>query len=326
LLDHYRAADRMVTQFVRSLDRIGPESTLLPLLFEKQPPGALFSLYSHLADYAALEKRAVDLTNYEPPAGYFPIGFHRDVAPLPLYAISAMPQELKIAPLAGRAQYIFTWHMRANTPIERRIEQHYRLVSSAGAGRVYRSFILEPSSVARLPMILLPAADSAGQGVRNDTPSAVHLILSTCATACEFDLAPGQQMPLASTDPEMPFIVVYAPRSAEKALTFTGVAAVSEESFQRRKMRIENVSVAASRLNLRVWFFGRGPRLFTIRIRSRDGSRGLMEKTYEIPPVGFFTIADLTSEFSLSGREPVDVEIDVNSDDVRLWAMIRSRR
>ena len=341
LLDRHRTADDAVRNLLRAVEPITPETTLLPLLATRQPRHTYVAAYSHALDYIAIQKRLVDLDNYEPGTDYFPIKFREGVTPVNVYPIEATPDQVDVASFAARAQYIFTWQMGRYTPIDYRIQEHYRLVSEIGAGRLYRSYILEPPSIARLPMILLPIAGTAGktagwrvdQHVRNAGRSAVHLVLSTCAERCEFDLAAGQTMALASADARMPFIIVYPMRGAGKDLIFSTVVsyagnpvvaipAIHENELWRRKIRIADVPFGGAKLNLRAFFFGSGTNLFTIRVLSRDG-RVLGQKVEGIDPVGFFTDGDFTREFpQVPSTDFVDVEIDTGSDDLRLWAFI----
>src|SRR2546428_749777 len=121
--------------------------------------------------------------------------------PITIFCCTASPTSapIKAGAIEPRAQTIFTWHLPLGTPIHKRIEEHYRLVSAIGEGRVYRSFILEPPGIAHLPRILLPVAGTVGktngwrvdQSVRNGGRTIVHLLLRPCATRCEFDLTPG---------------------------------------------------------------------------------------------------------------------------------------
>ena len=312
LTARFRSADRLMTDFLRSAEAIPRETTLLPLIYDRHP------VYSHLIDYTAIENRLVDLSN---ATGDSPL--------------KARP--IETAP----AQTIFIWHMPLHTRIQKQIEEHYRLMSAIGGGRVYRSLILEPPSISRLPKILLPLAGTVGesdvwrveQSVRNGGKSTAHLIASTCVLRCEFDLAPGQQMPFASTDKEMPFIIVYLARGSAKDLTFSTIVyrgdnplveipAVHESAFQRRKTRIANVPFGGARLNVRAWFFGKGPDLFIYRILSRDG-RLLGEKVGEVGPTAFFNRDDLSKAFpQIPPTEFVDVEVDTRSDDMRVWAFV----
>jgi len=344
LIDRYRYTDRFLTQFLSSLEAVPKGSTLLPLLFQHRPPNVFVPVYSHLVDYAAVDKRLVDLGNYEPTTGYFPIRFRPGVEANNLHLIEGTPSELDIAPFAARAQCIFTWRMGRYTPIEKRIEERYTLVSDSAGGRVYRNLRLRPPAISAPSMILLPVAGTVGetrgwrvdQNVRNAGGSPVHLALNPCAERCEFDLAPGEQVPLASMDEQMPFMIVY-PAAAEGSgapqLIFTTIVshddtplveipAVPESAFQRRKIRIPNVPFGGVKLNLRAWFLGNGPNLFFIRIRSRDG-RLLGQKLEGIAPTAFFTNASLETTFpQISPSEFVDVEIDSQSDDMRLWAFV----
>ncbi|HYS54901.1 MAG TPA: hypothetical protein VER58_14180 [Thermoanaerobaculia bacterium] len=340
LTRHYRAADRYLTQFLRSLKPITPETTLLPLLFNREMPDMFISPYSHLVDYVAIERRLVDFDNYEAATGYFPIRFKPGIPSIPIYSIEAGPAVLPIAPFAPRAQYIFTWQMPEYSPIEKDIEAHYRRAYALHGARVYRSLSMAPPMAAS-PMILLPIAGTAGekggwrvdQFARNGGQRPAHLILSTCVASCEVDLPAGEQISLASADDQMPFIFAYLTNGDLKRLSFsttvsfgsemlTTIPTVQESDFRRRKIRIANVPFGGMRLNLRAWFLGEGTNLFFIHIFSREG-RLLGNKLAGIDPTAFFTEGDLSRQFpQISPQEFVDVEIDTQSDDLRVWAFI----
>jgi len=340
LTSHYREADRDLTQFLRSLRPVAPETTLLPLLFARNTPHMFIGAYSHVIDYAAIEKRLVDFDDYEAATGYFPIRFKSGSPPISIYAIEARTADLTIAPFAARAQYIITWQMPEYSAIEREIEAHYRRVYAAGGARVYRSQSIAPPMAAS-PMILLPIAGTTGENngwrveqiARNSGPRSAHLVLSACVTSCEVDLPPGEQIRLASTEDQLPFIYVYLTSGDIRALkisttvsfgpeALTTIPVVNQSDFRRRKIRIANVPFGGMRLNLRAWFLGQGTDIFLIHIFSRDG-RLLGKSVAGIDTTSYFTEGNLARMFpEISPKEFVDVEIDTLTDDLRVWAFI----
>lgn len=137
LTTRYRRADRLLTEIVRTFDGADRDSAFVPILFDIRPPHSDLGLMSHTVDYAALENRLIDLANYEPEVGYFPIRYRPGIVPLNGYLLAVAQNDFDVAANAERADYIFTWKMPPGSPLEPRIEERYRLVRAWGFGRLY---------------------------------------------------------------------------------------------------------------------------------------------------------------------------------------------
>jgi len=103
----FRVSDREMARLVDAAGALGRNTTVLPLT-----GGGLKVL--HAIDYALIEKRDVDLGNYEAVSGYFPTAL-RDAS-------------------TARAEYVFTW----NTPMPAELARDYRLVSQTPSGGTWR--------------------------------------------------------------------------------------------------------------------------------------------------------------------------------------------
>ena len=138
LVTHYRRADRAIGDIVHTFDGAEAGHTFVPLMFDPRPPRSVLALMAHSTDYAALDRRLIDLTNYEPEVGYFPIRYRPGIVPFNGAAIATHPEDFDIAANADRVDYIFTWKLPQYTPFEVRLNERYTLVREWSAGRLYR--------------------------------------------------------------------------------------------------------------------------------------------------------------------------------------------
>ena len=134
----YHAADRVLTEIVRGFDGTEPESTFVPLIFDPRPPHSDRALMTHTVDYAATNRKLIDLVNYEAEVGYFPVRYRPNVDPIGTVFIALHTDQYDVVANAARADYIYTWKMPLYTPIAQRIEERYVLVREWGRGRLYR--------------------------------------------------------------------------------------------------------------------------------------------------------------------------------------------
>jgi hypothetical protein len=354
LLHRYRTFDRLITQFVRSTAPIPAGTTLLPLNFERQPRDSYVGYLVHAAAYAAIERRLIDLDNYEARTGYFPISFRSDFEGPAIATIEGSPTELNVDACATRAGYIMTWEMPRYSLIQERIEKRYALVSESGSARIYRS--LRPQRmIGRRSFVLLPLAGTVSavggpagswfqieQQMRNVGTSPVHVDLNTCWKGdCDLELMPGESVPLASADPSIPFIFVRLdPKDAKDVFFATvvhrtdgvvkwspiAIQPVYENAFQRHQVEIARVPWRdRQRINIRVWVLGELlPMRFMIRIRSATSGALLGDKNIDLDPTGYFTNGDLRQSFQ-DVREPwvsLAVEAEGVTNDTRLWAFV----
>ena len=135
LVRRYRSLSRRVEELVRSAGALEPASTMLPLIRDVRPAsGSIVPILMHAIDYAAVEKGDVDIGNYEPGTGYFPIRFRPGVI-APDIPMGPRAGELDLTAYLPRAMYVFTWHIPNEAPVMRQIEAHYAEVGGAeGAG------------------------------------------------------------------------------------------------------------------------------------------------------------------------------------------------
>jgi hypothetical protein len=145
IIDRYRVVGASMQRFVRSADALGTRATFLPLLYEIGPPDTSVPVYYHAIDYMAVKKESVDITNYEPVVGYFPVGLRAGVEPGNILAIGD-PWSLNIAFYALRVQYIFIWRMDADPTLTASLARYYTFAGGRDSGAVYRSTAIGRSS------------------------------------------------------------------------------------------------------------------------------------------------------------------------------------
>lgn len=132
LVTRYRNVSATMTAFVRSANALGTNSTFIPFVADARPAGTFVPVLAHAIDYAAVDKRSADISNYEAIAGYFPVRFRPDAPPPDIYAMAA--QSINLDAYAPRVPYVFAWHLRADAPVFPQLERLYERVGE----NVYR--------------------------------------------------------------------------------------------------------------------------------------------------------------------------------------------
>lgn len=135
-----RDMSRETTALVRAAEHIPPEHTFMALVGNRRPPGAFMALFAHTSSYAALDRRLVDLDNYEPTTGYFPLKFRTGVRWRHPQDIEQHPANLNVDPWVPRAEYVFTWRLSDDAPVFRSLDTCYALVWRSAEARVYQRY------------------------------------------------------------------------------------------------------------------------------------------------------------------------------------------
>lgn len=135
LVRQYRGLSRRMDELIRSANALGGNTTFIPLIRDIRPrSGVIAPVLMHAIDYVAVAKRSIDLLNYEPRAGYFPV-----TATVKLPAVVDVGAGAVNADISAYAvEYVFTWHIPADAPVAAQIARDYDVVSDIEGGRVYR--------------------------------------------------------------------------------------------------------------------------------------------------------------------------------------------
>lgn len=136
--DYWKRNDRIFERAVAPLTAVEPLQTIVPLVFDKSTPHSYFTLLGHAASYGAVQRRLVNLGNYEAGMGFFPVAFDKNLRRPTIFEIEAAPGNFDVATWAHLVDLIYTWKMPPGAPIEARLAEHYDLIADQGDGRVYR--------------------------------------------------------------------------------------------------------------------------------------------------------------------------------------------
>jgi hypothetical protein len=127
----YRLLSGGMESYLAGLDPVRPNTRVLPLLFPHETYGAKLDVLGHAMSYRALERGLVDWDNYEAASSHFPVRF-RDSAPWPpIEDIEAHPGHLRWAAWQRRAEYVYTWQMSPNRPLNGRLGRFYQPVAQS---------------------------------------------------------------------------------------------------------------------------------------------------------------------------------------------------
>ena len=342
----YQRKDSAIAAFVRSAGAIGSRTVVLPLIENRTATNGIDDIPQHAFDYVVLEKRDVTLDNYEAAVGYFPITNTPNASATDIYAIEAEPGVLDLADYAWRAKYVFTWRVAAGSPLWPQLQRHYTLVSDIPPGRVWRSRS-EPA-LSSLQSFLLPIAGSVerrgapggvwwvvDQTMMNRGRDSIHGHVVGCSTKvmenCEFELAPGRSLPLASRDS---FLMVTSDAARAEDLAFSTIAkridpdgttssialpSVPWRDFRHGRAEIDGVPFEEGRrINLRAWSTDPHSAPVTVRILSRDGAT-LAAREYGVDARGYSVSPDLHTDFP-AVRGLANVLIDAGARNV--WGFV----
>ncbi len=131
---HVQRASKVVERFLVPLQTVKPGSIILPLNFIRTKPPDVLGFTDNAVDRVALEKGLLDLDNYEPHTGYFPIRFRSGITPV--HVIEDRPGQTNLVDQPS-LDYVVTWMMPANEPIAARLDRDFYLRFSGNGARLY---------------------------------------------------------------------------------------------------------------------------------------------------------------------------------------------
>lgn len=330
---------------VRNYDPIEPGTTLMPLFFEEPSTLTYVNGYAHFISYVALEKRLVDLSNYEPSTHYFPIAERR--LTVGSHRIHTEPGTIDLAEPAARADYVVTYAAPDDAPNRGTLRFLYGIVKDDRVTRIYRrrTLVIGPHELILLPLLgtrtNLGAPNGArwriDQRIHNHGPRPVRVLFRQCINdmPCELDLGPNQMLPITSIERRFAFLLV--PRGTAGMLSITTVAqradisspetsiavpAAHEREFTRGGARIANIDTRERKVGLRLYVFGDQPRHeVTLRIRAASDGSIVAERHFSVENFGMYDNAELRSEMvNMAPLPPLaTIEIDAAAD-AKLWA------
>jgi hypothetical protein len=138
LVRRYRGLSRRTRELIEAAAPLGRNTTVLPLVRDVRPRGSNVAALAHAIDYTILEKGDVNIADYEAALGYFPVKFRLGVLLPEALALQSQSSGIDLAPFTTRAEYLFTWHLPAETQLRSEIDKYYDDIGGGEGGRVYR--------------------------------------------------------------------------------------------------------------------------------------------------------------------------------------------
>lgn len=134
----HRLLDGEIQEYLAGLEGVPRHARLLPLTFDTHGSAAVLPILGHAASYAALEKSLIDWDNYEAAVGFFPIRFRLSVPRPDIGLIETRKEDFPVKQYKARADYVYTWKMPPDLPLERRLGKHYDAVWKEGGGVLWK--------------------------------------------------------------------------------------------------------------------------------------------------------------------------------------------
>ncbi|MFL6244813.1 MAG: hypothetical protein ACJ74H_02220 [Thermoanaerobaculia bacterium] len=331
--ERVRTFGREMGELVRRFDAIEPGTTLLPLICERPHSRSFVNVFAHFISYVALEKRLVDLSNYEPFTQVFPIA-HR--VPLPgSHVLENAPELFDFTHPAVRADFLVTHRLPENAPYRVPLRTLYRLIHEDGDFQIYRrqSPLLGPRDLILLPILGTPPGTrwSVDQTLRNRDSRPMRVLLRPCPNDvwCDRELAPGEVIPIATWQQRFAFLDV--PREHVKLEITTVVRrvdldtsfpipAVPIHEFSRGGASIAGIDTIGKTIALRVYAFGNEPRQH-VTLRVRSSGRIVTEQRLAIENFGRWENAEL--RVATGGLLPAAIDVEVlAAQDTNVWAFV----
>ncbi len=138
LLHWYSMLDADMQEFRAGIETVEPNHTIMPLAFDRNGRCDRIGMFLHAIGYYCAFTGGVEWDNYEATTDYFPIRYKPGLNRPDTGIIEGQPQNALIAPYADLVDYIHTWAMPPDSPIEQKIEQHYTPVFAEGRTRIYK--------------------------------------------------------------------------------------------------------------------------------------------------------------------------------------------
>jgi hypothetical protein len=341
-LDRVRLFSGELEKIVRAFDPIAPDTTFLPLFFERPHSASYVNVFAHVLGYVALEKRLVDFSNYEPSTKYFPIADR--IPALGSHVIDTDPGSIDLAQPIAQADYIATFHYPHDAPNRGALRALYGVVKDSYGFTIHRrrEAVTGPRELILLPLIGR-SEDVYGHGtrmrveqtIRNLESRPVRVLFRQCPADiwCDRELAPGESADIATADRVFAFIDV--PRGAtldirtavrrvdvDRPDTTILIPAARESQFTSGGARIADIDTRDQRVGLRLYVIG-PKRHNEVLLRLRDGGNHIVaERRLSVENLGVYGNAELSSEIGPGRTLPEVITIEIEAPESRVWAFV----
>jgi hypothetical protein len=134
----WKECDRQIAGAIAPVAAAETHRTFLPLVFDHSAAASSLPVMSHAVEYAAVDRRLVDLSDYEAALGFFPVRYKAGVQRPSTIDIETQPGSIDLNRYAGGIDYVYTWKMPAGAPVEKALAERYTLVRRDGDAALYR--------------------------------------------------------------------------------------------------------------------------------------------------------------------------------------------
>lgn len=335
--ERVRFFGRSMGELVRTFDAIEPGTTLLPLIFDRPHSHSFVNVFAHFMSYVALEKRLVDVGNWEPFAGYFPIA--RRVPVSGSHVIENDPGHFDLTQPAAHADYVVTHRFPQNAANRGDLRMRYRLIAEAGDLQILRrqSPLVGPYERVLLPLLGTPLGTrwTVDQTLHNRDSRPMRVVLRPCPAEvwCDRELAPGEIVPIATWQHRFAFLDVPKEREAlldigtvvrrvdlDRPGTSLRIPAVPLREFSRGGARVAGIETTGRTVALRLYAFGKSPQ-HDVKLRVRSGSAIVTEQRIILENFGMWENAELRTAAGGVLPEAIDIDL-IAAQDTGIWAFV----
>ncbi|MDP7280306.1 MAG: hypothetical protein QGG39_10550 [Candidatus Poribacteria bacterium] len=154
IIDLYPKLDKDMQEFRAGLAKVAPNSRILPLIFDSRGRCQRIGMFLHAIGYYCAYTGGIEWDNYEANTDYFPVRFKPELNGIrpDLGVIEGRPRDMDVHRHVDIVDFICTWSMPTDSPVQQRIETDYKLVFEQKRTRIYqRRPITSSRSTQELP-------------------------------------------------------------------------------------------------------------------------------------------------------------------------------
>ena len=151
-------------EFRAGIAKVAPNSRILPLIFDSHGQCQRIGMFLHAIGYYCAYTDGIEWDNYEANTNYFPVRFKPELNGIrpDLGVIEGRPRDLDVHRHVDLVDFIYTWSMPTDSPVQQRIETDYKLVFAQKRTRIYQR---RPITSSRSTQELPSGIDNIGESM-----------------------------------------------------------------------------------------------------------------------------------------------------------------
>jgi hypothetical protein len=135
---YYKILNDDLRECTSGIGLVERNKTFLSQSFNNYGRARSIGVFLHALDYYCIEKKGINLSNYEADLGYFPLKFKKGLSRPSLKYLESYPERIEIAPYAKDIDYLLTWALEEESDIYRRIGKYYALIKAEGRLKIFK--------------------------------------------------------------------------------------------------------------------------------------------------------------------------------------------